>query len=339
MDIRSAAYNLCKLVKKSPNRQEVKTLIESLNRVPQKDSNTADRSHFGYIARGYKNQILGYIIVDEDRERIISMKMAPPLSPLQDSERQILNNIHKQILALNDQCLIPIKEEIPQVLLSVKPYNEYEVRLDSTEPNLTLFSLSDIVDFAKLFHTHPSFLKAKETLSLLPKQIPEDRYPNGVLQFIYGLENPQDKSVNDTLAKIDIGEKLDSPARMTIRHFASLACIRSSLQTLNQLLFQALLEDQLPKIHENNIIDIEINRSVYEGSKPKIIYQPDNKIDIVSPGELVFIDYSLGNEIIKGLFRVEQMGFKYSKDLGTEVEVVLRDIDENLNPFYSLLQI
>ena len=126
MSILGEAYKLCKAVQESPSRAMVKNLLESLNSVPQHDLNTEqDRSHFGYIARQANAQILGYLMVDQERDKLNQGPYPVRVPPLKDDERRILSGVHGKIADLNKRCTLPIIDNLPEYAKLIDPYNQY----------------------------------------------------------------------------------------------------------------------------------------------------------------------------------------------------------------------
>jgi hypothetical protein len=71
MNIKTETYNICKEIKKIELRNQVKDLINELNKSSEQDRGTDnDRSYYGYVARNQNAQFMGYLLVDEKREEI-----------------------------------------------------------------------------------------------------------------------------------------------------------------------------------------------------------------------------------------------------------------------------
>ena len=96
-------------------------------------------------------------------------------------------------------------------------------------------------------------------------------------------------------------------------------------------------ECAIATLSEGNIIEIVARAKHPGGSGIHIIYQPTEKVDIVEPLELVLVKCTSLKVPIEALCRVEGTSVESSKDLGEAVEVALREIDDDLNPFGLLL--
>jgi len=78
------------------------------------------------------------------------------------------------------------------------------------------------------------------------------------------------------------------------------------------------------------------------GTTYTLTYQPDEQTQLMElmlePTTLAFLawDYPHGDMKIRTPCKVEHTKYNYSQDFGTSVEIGLREIDENLNPYGHL---
>lgn len=339
MSIKSEAYNLYKLVQQSPNRDKIKALINNLNKVPKNAHGTeSDRSNFGYLARQYYKQFLGYLIIDEDRENILKKDLPIPLPPLQSDERQTLQNLHRELLLLNENCLAPLKNDFPDIFNAINPYSEYQIQIPTgnSDTDTILLSATEITAFSAIFQQHPAFKNLMDTIGIA-SQITPEKYHKHIVTIVTNLQNPNDKDISTTLSKVEFGKEKNSPERILFRHFFASACLRNSLAVLNQLLFQASFKDK-PVLSANNIIELRFLQGGYT-EKIELLYQSDEKISVEDPQTLVFVNYSIGDTNIRDLYQIEQILYEYNQDFGETITASLAKIDDNLTSFSEILRI
>ncbi len=66
--------------------------------------------------------------------------------------------------------------------------------------------------------------------------------------------------------------------------------------------------------------------------------QPSDHAHLTDTGELVLFKYADRTPPIDQLCRVEELRFEQSREFGMTIQVELREVDENLDSFHSLLK-
>jgi hypothetical protein len=327
MNIRSGAYDLCKTVLKSKQRDDIKRLIFEINRDKE------GGGHLGYLARQEGLQLLGYLAFEKHREALANLPSLGLIPPLADEARQLFEQTHKQFQVLNHQCLLPITNEVPQCLSAIDPYKKMNYVLPADTPDSQIMSLNAINRMAQLFHRHPAFEVALSTKPLIPK-VAEADYVNTVkslLDTIY--KSPT--VLSNTAASLPI----NAPQRVFMRHMIALSCLRDALQNLDQIVFQAIFLDKLPLLSEDNVMHIGAYNSSIVGQNISITFQPDKLFTHpIDPYLIILAKIGYKKLPIDGLFRVERVDFSFSQDLGESFTLGLSEIDDNLNSFSHLLR-
>jgi hypothetical protein len=336
MSLRSVTYELCKKVWSSKHRTEIKALIWSLNTATEEQIKSGNhRSSFGLVARQFRAQALGYLVVNRDRDKIA--KDYPPLrwtSGLTHEEICLLAGTHKQLAQLDQVCLSPLTEKNPQFIPAVDPYHRFGYQLPDEVTEVDLFTNKDKNALANNFSQHPAFKIIFESMEIAKKSMPEDQLikaANGLeVKLLQSgpLHTPKDL---DYLANIP---EVNAPERITFRFFSALLCLRASIDILNELIYQAILVDKLPVFSEKNVIDYETVTAHLGGTGISLLCQPD---DIVMDLGLALIkDPSF--KLPVDLCRIEAIKVEASNEFGDVAYVLLRQIDEYLNPYSHLLK-
>ena len=342
VSIKNDAYQLCKVARSSDSSDRIKTIISNINRSSENRRIAGnDRSSFGLLARHYHIQVLGYLVVNRDKHQL--ELDYPPLkgSPgLNDDERRFLAGIQHQFGSLNQACLATLPNGFPGGLVSVDPYARFRYVIPNDVDAIRLFSQNDVRSMAQSFSTHPGFGIALDAANQMTDRLTDDEILRSVNLLGQGLLERGPSSSPENLTRLALTASSESNKRLIVRFISSLLCIRESLGILNELVYQALFFEQLPVATSENIIDWGAMTSHVCGQGLVILCQPDEGHGIgagLMDRRLVLVRDSV-DEIPFDLGRVESFNYQASNELGDVIEIQLREIDENLNPFGGLLR-
>lgn len=350
MTIRDDAYALCRAVSHAPLTPALRALVEELNRssrgvLPDHEKPIAqDRSLFGYLARGGRDwsraQLLPFLLLAMRSGQPLSERVPMTIPSLLDEERGIFARAHAQMLRLNYECVSPLLSRLPHYARTVSPYGHLA---DVPLPGVTgedLLSSQSISTMAHSFHNHPAF-----SIALLNNPLSaEDSEKVGLAQAVWNIDETihragtihEPKDIEDIISNNQVG----APARTAFRHLSALVCLRESLTMLNQLVFQAVLSEnlKLPVLDEDNIIDPGRWVTTYVSRGNHVIYQRDERSPRGINDYLVLYLWPHGYEPIKELCHVEHLRIDMNPDAGTKAFIALRTVDEDLNPYGQLLK-
>lgn len=323
MSIRDDAYQLCRAVGNTSSRKRVAEIISSLDQ----------GGDLGYYGHRQYAQILGYLAVEQKRTELMEGPFPKSIMTLQEEDRKLLEGIHNKLVSLNEQCVAPLTSAMPKCALAVNPYNHISYTPSSDVIESDLLPLEVIEAMASSFHNHPQIAKAIESSGIISEEFSPQEYAQRVIdmreEFIKAgaCETPQ------WLTNTTLFQKEDSPQRTFIRHIAALVSVRESLGTLNQLIYQKILSDQLVELDDDHII-----KMVGYGSNGgiAIIYQNAGLLVLTEVSDLIYVNFRLWESQIKELCRVDYLE-DIMADFGEPQYVELRVVDENLNPYGRLL--
>jgi len=332
MSILDAAYRLCKSVKESPLRDEAGNLILGLN--------FNERGTFGLYARQRQSQVLGYLAVDQERPEL-ERKRGQTLPPLEDDERRLLADVHRQVVELNRRCIAPLLDALPKCVRAVDPYVETKYVQQPVDAGRELFEMEAAGSLVASFHRHPAIVAALETTGSLGRELSEDHYRGdvGALHHILMEDGPLKgrRRLHRHLRLV-----FATSVKGHLGHMGALVCVRDSLANLNQLLFQALLMDKLIIFDEENTVDVGVRIAHTGGFGVGLVCQQvrhtileDFMTDV---GTIVLLKGTMLEEPRNVPFRIETLLEETSREAGTVKQCELRLIDENMNSFYPLLR-
>lgn len=327
MSIRSDAYSICKTVWNSPSRGRLKSLIGKLN-----------ASDFGYLARGQHAQILGFLIIDKKQTDLEKVLHPLRIVPLESEELVLLSKAHKQIVQLNIKCIATLSADLPQCVRAVDPYGRFEYEEPCGVPEGDILTAEAIEEMAASFHKHPAMKVALQSILPATRNMTESKYVESMLKFNEILIKAGVFKAPDDFTNIIFSQAKDSLQRTIARHIIALTCIRASLSTLDQLIYQAILNNKLPLLNENNIIEIGPVSNNLAGNGLSILYQPSAQLFIADICDLVLVKSEHLDMPLGQLWQVEGLHHEYSQEFGHTEELILREVDENLNPFGPLLE-
>lgn len=161
MSIRDNAYALCRVISAAPARKPLADLIRSFN-----------SRDIGYYGHQQFAQILGYLIVEQNRSQLSqNPMMSVDISSLPENEHYILAGAHAQIAELNRRCVEPLLSAFPERALSVDPYSQFGYIPPKENIQVELLSPTEFDSLAKSFHTHPQIEIAIQSGRMLPEQL------------------------------------------------------------------------------------------------------------------------------------------------------------------------
>jgi len=332
MNIKTETYNICKEIRKIELRNQVKNLIDKLNRSSEQDRSTdIDRSYYGYVARNQNVQFMGYLLVDEKRKEI--EKNSPSKVPeIKLEEKELLKKAHYIIKYLNEKLTHSVLERVPNLKSILNPYSQFSY----SEFSMDIKQIIDIGTFDNLIEAVSNCNVIKNinnTPNKLIQNNPSEKYLGVVLAFIkkiesYGVHNAPEGFKN-------LNFKKDSPEYILNQLLFSLMSFRKILENINQLTYQAFLMDKLVVLNDNNIINILENNTHMIGQGLTILIQPFASEIFTLPGDLILVRHNFSN--INELCVIEGENISFNMELGNQVEFKLRTVDDNLNPYFGLI--
>lgn len=327
MEIRKAAYELCKELAHSPARSLITEVIRSLN-----------NALLSYYAPQYHAQVIGYLMVSQERDRFANKPFPETILPLEDKQLNLLAGFQKKIFDLNQECVRPLTQALPNCTpKALSPYNRFDFKMPAKVEDVDIFPKGQLDTLTEAFHSHPQIEIAINSSSTRPVTFSEEHY----MQYVWEFE--EDIKVNgilktpEALRDIEFHEHRDSQRRTFLRHIAAVTSIRASLSVLNQLIYQKLFDDKLMVIDENSII--ESGSYYFQSGGFSAIFQNAGLLLLADTDDIILAKtLALSTPELK-LCRIEKLdpilGLLH---IGEPRYIELRAIDENLNPYSAMLR-
>lgn len=326
MNIRDAAFQLCKAVSGTLSRKQITDLNDKIH--------NGMVIHFGDQEHA---QFLGYLMVNQERARYAEGPYPFNFPGLEDEQQQLLAAAHSRFTELNAQCVAPLAEALPNTIRAINPYSRYNYKTPTEFVEIDLLTDENISNMASSFHGHPQIAIAIESSRILSPHITAEVYHNDVLKMVGELEKEGPLKTPEWLRRVCRAEKHDSPHRTYIRHLAALASIRESLRTLDQLVFQKIFSEKLVVLDDDRII--AYGPYVSGTDSMAIIFQNAGLALFLSEDDIILAQLMALSSASPQLCKVEKLDpqiFHFPPGNPRYIEV--RAIDEHLNPYGALVE-
>lgn len=342
MSFRSEIFALCKIIQKKEERKEISKLLYELNVSVERGNDSSakifpNRTDFGYVSRHSMNQFYGYLYTDEN---VLSFKeMFPSLVSLEEDERNLMKIGHATIMKLVNGCLCEIKEKYPVMYEVINPYSKYKTIREESENSI--LSETEIENAVKAFQTNIIYQKllSSQALELFQNMSEEHiRVLIGALDKEI-LRTPLDVVPNDIRDfSIRILHKISKIEDIMMAEAILVLALREILSVACQLLFVALVGEDLIVFNNDNIINIEDNQNNSIYSMRTILVQGcllRYSSDVV--GDVLIMDCDARED-----YHIHEFGFirsvslKFDNETGQTTKISFVTLDDDLNYLHNL---
>lgn len=329
MEIRKAAFELCKAVGISPAKKQIADLLGSIR-------NTS----LDYHGHELHAQVLGYLLMHQKRTQFAEEPIGLKLESLDEDKVKLLAGFHQQLKDLNEKCVKPLIDALPNCTSKVlSPYNRFDLQSIPEFAEIDIFSKEQTDNLISAFHNHPQIKIAIDSASLIPTlaMFPEESY----LQHLWQIEDYIKESgalkIPERLDEIINREKQNSLDRIFSRHISAVLSLRASLSVLNELIYSKIFFDQLLCIDDDNIIKFGLYHFATGGCS--VIFQNGGLIFLVETDDIIVLKTDIFGGIETRYCRVEKLDPHIPIIMPGEPRYAeLREIDENLNPYGILFE-
>jgi hypothetical protein len=320
MSILDDAYRFYEKIWNSPNREEIRGVVDKLQ-----------TSRRGLGNKIHPTPILGLLVYEQQGFFLDGINPVLELNLFNVRELKILFGVHKQLLRFNQQCLSPLAAELPETLGAVNSYTDYPYFISTEGFEELLFKTEDAEEIIRSFHTHPAFAIALEKSPEINKPKNID-YGQTLLRLETEMVEAGPGNDPEWVEEFKRAKRTNHSSLPRFRHASALLCLRDSLANLDQLIYQALYLEK--HIHIDRSLTIDYSWSTGgRGIGMWLMYLPIGIFFIIDTGDSVQV--STGeNGFKQQLFRVETHHLSTSDDPGI---LIMRMIDENLNAYRDLL--
>lgn len=182
------------------------------------------------------------------------------------------------------------------------------------------------------FWEHPTY---KEIVALLPDaaNLCCVQHMQAVWQMKQRLLEVGPHTIPEELWEVHSMEPEDSKRRRFSRYIGALVCVRDILENLNQLIYQAILNDTMFELNDENIIHLAPFTMNMLGRGILVTYLADHRLHIRECTDVVKVDCSFQDERLDTIARIESLCTEPSPSFGEGERYDLRVLDPDLNSF------
>ncbi len=329
MNIKDCCFKLCKQIWDLESRDSIREFILSLDKADN------DKNYFGYYAKKQCSQFMGYLIVDYKREEINGESIIK-IPNISSSELNLIKKGHSIISYLNKKLISIFENRFKNITKILDPYCIYNYPNYEIDIN-ELLDITIFNDLIAAFENSPLVKIINKTPTEFLIRIPEEQYIESVFFFYdkiddYGVhESPPDFNELHMLVSKNSPEK-----HLTIS-ILCLMSLRKIITNIDQLLYHAFLSNKLVTINNDNAISIVKDTHHMIGDGLTILVQPNGDEVLTQPGDMLLV--TLEDTNITQLGILEKYNLNFNQNSGQTMEFDLRIVDNNLNPYYGLLNL
>lgn len=339
MTIKSAMMNLCKCIGRWPFRSKVKDAIHKV--VTTSAAREARKETFGelgYLGRRSGLQILGFLLVNSKAESLSNTSVPVEIRQLPQEKLVILEQAHAFISAVANACSTELDKLIPDAGKLINPYSGISYTFAAGSSQLPPESPAH-TELAEAFATHPGFASIGRAINAIPdlKRPAHDKLGPKLDSVLRKIGKVGPLAAPDDIGVHEIRFPEDSPQIQIHRYIYSFICLKATLQTIVQLIYQKLQTDKLVAFDNDNVFGLQGPVSHMLGQSLSLSVQPSRDEIFAEAGDIVVVDLKPNNFPIHGLYRTERLRLSFNRELGDRLDVDLRRLDDHLNPYPSLI--
>jgi hypothetical protein len=329
-----AAFVLCKAIVRNPERKKIKELIRDLQISAYADGRPG-RGGFGHYASTLAGQFAGYLALDSRRARLSPTIDALP--PITASERALLVQAHREVLALNEACVGDLGSLAPGVNRAVDPYGAVGADILQSSEVVTptqflLLSPTLAASVAEAFQCGSLCKGLRAVPSTIRAAYSAETLTTAVDQLDQLLRRPNIGKHSGELTAIAFQTSPSFLPRIALSYQAALVGLRSALRVLDQLVYQAFYVDRLPAVDSENLIEIDGPSTSVAERSVTVAIQPSAELARPRPGEVVYLVHPHLGVAFNSLGEIISTRHEMSQETGSITYLTLHLMDENLNP-------
>lgn len=339
VSLRSSMFSLCNKIKKQEDLIPLRNLIYSLHSVPDGHPDMG-RTDFGYIARHSHNQFYGYLFTDENVEQYKADTMFRNLTALSAEERYLIERGQATLNLFIERSLEEFRQVYPNLYYELNPYAKFKPIQKITVPSYV--ASEDMDKAVAAFKSSPAY---KEIMSSSIAPVLKALSKNDSMMLIRTMSKeltgclPGHISEDMKNYALRYATMAPTPETLLFHNSCLLVSLQEMLEVACQLIFTALLGDDLIILNNDNIISIEKNESNAINKYMSVLTQDGPIIQLCGVfGAIVLIDCDPSDN-----FHIHEFGkvlaetWSFHQDTGSTSKLTFTLLDEHLNPLCNLI--
>ena len=292
-------------------------------------------STLGYHGRHLYKQFLGYLFVNGNRGKLIS-EMQLPIPEMPDGILCEFEKGHSFINTVNNYCLNPLVELIPNSYKVINPYWEMGRGLKNSSENIKI-KYASFDRLVQSFQLDKPYKILRNRLRYIPKikEMKEEDVYKAVYSLLERIKKFGLKHYPEDFVALSFSINQKNPESMLAAILFCLIHIFSSLKSIDQILFQSFISDKLTCLDEDNVFNIISMQSNIISD----IIEVGTVETIPFPGDVIIV--KLPHSVIPykdNFCLIENIELKFSQDYGNETIVGMRCINNSASYYGNLLK-
>lgn len=190
-------------------------------------------------------------------------------------------------------------------------------------------------DLLSAFDDSLSIKNINELESSFPNLFCSKKIKPAVHKILSDINRQKPWECSDDLVMAAMRSQLNTDEGKITKGLFSIAVLCEQINSINQLIFQAFLNDNLVCFGEDEIFDIKHDRSNTVGRGMKIFVQSNISL-FIDCGDIILTTVPGSPSLIKAI--VKGITIKHSKESGAFQNMALRLLDDDMNPFENLIK-
>lgn len=332
------AHDLCRDIQKSEGRERLQDIFT--HRSSRTGNFGMNREHVDYRWRIEHAQFLTPLILVQEKERLSQIPFSADVKVgFNEATLNFVRATHEQIVNFDFSVVRKLVNHLPNCNLALDPYTEkWPLRPLQQMPTDKPLSDEALSKAAKQLENHPAIIyllsHAPEMVGASPVVVDAAiRRMEEQLRGAGGMHSG--KGYENLITQLP----LSSPQRNIFIFSSALVSIRGVLRVLNQLIYQATLDEKPPILNEENVFSIQFSFHA-TGNGADLKYQLDEMSGLMCEPKDIFLLKAISGHGLDTdrLCEVASSGFSFGEDTGMIQRAILRILDENLCPFDSYWQ-
>lgn len=330
MTVERAVIALCKdVVVNSPLRKLLNAALRNFRSYESEDLDLVERRRqIEFHSTQVGAQFLGWLLLDQAPSGTQDIpKTTASLTP---NERTLFASAHNQLAELNRKCMASLIRRFPNCNEVLDVYSQYvKIPIQSTEHG-ELFSGDAAENVISAFAKHADVNRAASLPRSLILRFPPPDVEKLVITTEQRLESAGVFAAPEDLEQIEGKYPRDVPLRQLTRFSVALCAVRASLRSMNQMVYQAVLNDKPPIFGDKVVFDVVriVTHRAGTGLRLRCQFSPfiDNR-------DLILLKPIGNDQPFDGWAVVWGTKFEVSDEFGAMIDLRLRLLNSDLSPY------
>lgn len=342
-NFRSEVFNLCKVLQKEKDAQQIGALIHNMSVVKSTDIGgmaSNSRNDFAYLAKHSNTEFHGFLFLDDNLDTVNLPHFYKP-EHMSSEERKLIERGHKTLTRFIKLCLSDIAAVSDEVANSMNPYFLYKT-VNISECTTSLLTDDELLPAVVAFKNGATY-KALMDANFVKLFNRIDS--NSMRILVSVLEKEIGKSLGEDVSKdlkdfsMKLHSRVDNITDVMFAFSVLLLSLKMSLSLSCHILYRAICGIPLFVLNNDNIINIEKNISTVVSDFYKVFAQ-----DIFSDfsgsemGSILLLDCDL-----PGKTHVHEFGMliaqttNFDGEFGQSAKYSFVTINEEIIPVHRLV--